>query len=343
MSIPPDPEQLHRDAIVIDGTAPLLDVMPVARRHPYLDMFVEGGVTCAAPTVAINESAGDALKLIGAWLRLIDGREDLVHVRTAADIRRAKAEGRLGILFHFQGTAPIETNLDLVEAYRALGLRMVMLTYNRSNVVGDGCEEPGDAGLSRFGIRLVERLNENRILVDVTHTGYRTTMDAIERSAQPVVFSHSNARALLESPRNITDEQAKAAAQTGGLVGVVSVPYFVVRDRQPTLDDLIDHIAHFAEVAGIDHVGLGLDFWWGGQPFADDAQALETWQHFVDAGEWDPVTYPPPPHCYPAGLETPAKMGALTARLLERGFGAEDVRKVMGLNWLRVFEDVWGE
>lgn len=338
-----DAEQVHRDAIVIDATAPLLDAFPLSRRNEYLDMAIRGGVTCAAPTVAQGENAGDTLKLIATWLRVLKSRADLLHVRSVQDIHRAKAEGKLGILFHFQGTAPFEDDLNLVETFHALGVRMVMLTYNAKNAVGDGCEERTDAGLSRFGIRLIERLNENRIVVDVTHTGYRTTMEAMEVSARPVVFSHSNAKALFDSRRNITDEQARAAAQTGGLVGVAAVPYFILREGRPTLDQFVDHLAHFADVAGIDHVGLGLDFWAGSQPFADDAEADAQWQHYVDAGLWDPATYPRPPHYYPFDLDTPAEMGALTARLLQRGFSPEDTRKVMGANWLRVFEAVWGE
>jgi membrane dipeptidase len=330
-------EQIHREAIIVDATAPLL------QRPTHLGLYAKGGVTCVAPTVTTSEDSGQTLKALGRWLRLLSTRPDLLHIRSVADVRRAKAEGKLGILFHFQGTEPFEADLDLVEAYQTLGLRMVMLTYNVKNLVGDGCEERTDAGLSRFGVRLIERLNANRVVVDVAHTGYRTTMEAMEASTRPVVFSHSNAKALLDTRRNITDEQARTAARTGGLVGVVACPYFVVQGRRPTLDEFIDHIAHFAEVAGIDHVGLGLDFWWGVQPFSSDAEAESLWQRAVDAGRWDSTTYPKPPHYYPVGLETPAQMGALTEGLLRRGFCAEDTRKVMGENWLRVFRDVWGE
>lgn len=329
--------RLHDEAIVIDGTAPLLE------RPNYLDLYASGGVTCVAPTVALGEGAGGATRALGSWLRLLARRPDLLLVRCAADIRRAKLDRRLGILFHFQGTSAIGEELDLVEAYEALGLRMVMLTYNTRNAVGDGCEEPDDAGLSRFGRGLVERLNANRIVVDISHTGYRTTMEAIAASSHPVVFSHSNARALLDTPRNIADEQARAVAATGGLVGLVACPYFIVRGRRPTMGDFIDHISHFANVAGIDHVGLGLDYWWAVQPFASDAEADSTWQRFVDAGWWDPATYPRPPHYYPEGLDTPAQLGALTAGLLRRGFTQADTLKIMGGNWLRVFGEVWGE
>jgi len=329
-------KEVHKQAIIIDATAPLL------QQRRYVDLYIEGGVTCVAPTVGGKEFSGPTLKHIGQWLRFIKNRPDLILVRTAADIERAKEEGKLGILFHFQGSLPFELDLDLVDAYHALGLRMAMLCYNVRDFVGDGCEEDADAGLSRFGRRLIERLNDNRIVVDVTHTGYRTTMEAMEVSRHPVVFSHSNPRALLDTRRNILDEQARAAAQTGGLVGLTLVPYFIVRGRRPTLDDFVNAIEHFAEVAGIDHVGIGLDYWWGQQPFSSDEEADANWRKFVDAGIWDPENYPRPPHHYPEGLYTPAEMSGLVAALLRRGFSAEDTKKVLGRNWLRVFKAVWG-
>jgi membrane dipeptidase len=330
-------KQVHDEAIVIDAVSPLL------QRHKYIDLVAKGGVTCIAPTVGGKETTGEATAKLGEWLHLIAARPDLIHVKTAADIERAKKEKKLGILFHFQGTQPFELDLNLVEAFHALGVRMVMLTYNVKNYIGDGCEEPHDGGLSRFGESFVKRLNSNRIVVDVTHTGYRTTMEAMEVSTQPVVFSHSNARAVFDTGRNIADDQAKAAAKTGGLVGVTLVPYFIRKGGgRPALGEFVGHIDHFVRLIGIDHVGLGLDFYWGQQPFASDEDADATWQKFVDDGIWDPANYPKPPHYYPAGLATPAEMGGLTEELLRRGYSVDNVKQIMGLNWLRVFRTVWG-
>ncbi len=332
----PDPNDVHASAIIVDGVSPL------ARRREYLRLYSEGGVTCVAVTVAHGMSAGEAVRDLGSWLRFIEGRPDLVLVRTAADVERAKRETRLGLVFHFQGTDPFEDDLNLVETYRALGVRMVQLTYNVKNRVGDGCDERTDAGLSRFGVALVERLNANGIIVDCAHTGYRTTMDAIEVSTKPVVFSHANARAILDTPRNITDGQAQAVARTGGFIGVNVVPYFVVRRGRPTLDEFIAHVDHWVKVAGIDHVGLGFDYFDGQQPFATDEEADRIWQAAVDSGRWNPETYPRPPHYYPEGLSTPAELRNLTRRLLERGYSAADTKKILGGNWMRVFRAVWG-
>jgi len=188
--------RLHADSIVIDA------VCPLARPgSEYLEWYRAGGVTALAPSVETDDIAA-TLNDLGLWHRLFREREDLLLVRRAADIEAAKQTGRLGIYLHFQGADPIGTNLDLVDFYKALGVGIVQLTYNVKNRVGDGCEERTDAGLSRFGVKLIERLNKARVLVDCSHTGLRTSLDAIECSTAPVVLSHTNAASVHASPRN---------------------------------------------------------------------------------------------------------------------------------------------
>ncbi|MGE3798387.1 MAG: dipeptidase [Thermomicrobiales bacterium] len=329
-------ERIHSEAIVIDATCPLM------RRHDLIHWWIEGGVTAAAPTIGGFSGAGESLKQIGEWLQLIARNPEYVHVKSAADIERAKAEGKLGIIFHFQGTSPIEDDLNLVNAYKELGVGMIQLSYNVKNRVGDGCEERTDAGLSRFGLKLIERMNEQKVIVDCSHTGYTTTMEAITASTAPVVFSHAGAKSVHPSPRNIRDDQIKAVASTGGLVGTVGYPAFVSHDPHPTLDQLIDHIAYMAEIAGIDHVGIAIDYFEGQVPVAELAQAERSYEQWIASGMWSPESYPPPPYHYPQGIDTPQGFPNLTRRLLERGFTEEDTKKVMGGNWLRVFRDVWG-
>lgn len=337
-----DAEALHGDAIFIDAVAPLL------HKKQYVGSYVLGGVTCVAPTVGVgSESPSTALKTIGNWLRYIRTNPGVRLVEKARHVEDAKRDGKMGILFHFQGTGPFETDLDLVDAFHAAGVRMVQLTYNRKDYVGDGCEEELDGGLSRFGKDLVRRLNENRIIVDCSHTGYKTTMDALSLTTRPAVFSHSNSAVLFPSKRNIRDDQAKAAAATGGLVAVTAVPQFVVSANggaaRPSIDDLIAHIDHFVSVVGIDQVGLGLDYWWGTLPFSDLSTVVEHWEHHVEAGDWTPQAYPRPPHYNPPEIETPELLKGMTVGLIRRGYSEEDIRKILGLNWLRVFHEVWGE
>jgi membrane dipeptidase len=332
-----DPDALHRAAIVIDGTCPLL------RRREFVDWYIEGGATACMPTVGSTANAGETLRNLGAWHRYIAARPDLMLVERPDDVMRAKQAGRLGLVFHFQGADPIENDLDLVEAYRALGVRMVQLTYNVRNRVGDGCEEEADAGLSRFGFDLVRRLNECRVIVDCSHTGYRTTMDAIEASTLPPVFSHGDAYGLHPSPRNIRDDQMKAVAAKGGLVGVNGFPAFLGTSERPTIDDFMRHLDYMVELIGIDHVALGIDYYEGMHPVAAEDEAKRFYQQQLAVRRWSATAYPPPPHYYPQGMATPRELGKVTARLSERGYAPDDVRKIVGGNWLRVFREVWGE
>ena len=328
--------QLHREAIVIDGTGPLL------RRKEFVDWYIEGGVTACAPTVGSTASAEETLRNLGSWHRLIGARKDLLLIERAAQITEAKAAGRLGLVFHFQGADPIENDLNLVEAYRALGVRMVQLAYNIRNRVGDGCEEAANAGLSRFGRDLVARLNENRIIVDGSHTGVRTTLEAIEASTLPFVFSHANAHAVYACPRNITDAQIRAAAATGGVIGINGFPAFVGASPTPGVEDFLRHLDHVVELVGIDHAALGIDYYEGMHPVADTAQAQKMYQEQLAQRRWSAEVYPPPPHHYPAGMATPREIPGLTAALLAHGYSAAEARKVLGENWLRVMRAVWG-
>ncbi len=333
----PDFERIHDEAVVIDAVCPLMV------RREYIDWWIEGGVSAAGPTAGAFERAGPTLRALGDWIRAIDQDPRLVHIRRAADFATAKAAGKFGLFFHFQGTEPIEDDLNLIDAYKALGVGMIQLAYNVKNRVGDGCEERTDAGLSTFGLKVVERLNEARIVVDCSHTGYRTTMEAIEASSRPVVFSHANPKAVRESRRNITDEQMKAAAATGGLVGMVGFPSFVSASPRPTLDEFVDHIDYAVGLVGDDHVGLGLDYYRGQVPVVDDEEATRMYEHRVAIGDWRPESYPPPPHHFPDGIATPREMRNLTRRLLERGYSEQTTKKILGGNWVRVFREVWGE
>ena len=206
----PDAADTYRDAIVIDGVSPLI------KSGYHLDRYIKGGVTAVCPTVGVNENAAEALRNLGLWRRLARDRSDLLLVGTAADIRRAKREGRLGIIPISRTSRPSK-RLDLVDAWAGAGVRMIQLSYNVRNLAGDGCEEPTDAGLSRFGRALVERLEAARVVVDCSHTGDRTTIEAVRMATRPIVVSHANARAVFRSARNLTDETIRAARQRADL------------------------------------------------------------------------------------------------------------------------------
>lgn len=326
----------HAGSIVIDAVCPLVMDDP-----GYLDWYREGGVTALAPTVSAADNARTTLNRLAAWHRLLREREDLLLVRQARDIEIAKQSGRLGIYLHFQGTDPIEDNLNLIDLYKALGVGVIQLTYNVKNRVGDGCEERTDAGLSHFGVKLIDRLNKARVIVDCTHTGLRTSLDAIEHSTAPVVLSHSNAKSVHPSSRNVSNELIDAIARSGGVIGVVGFPAMVSRTTTPSLDEFIAHIDAIVQRVGIDYVGLGIDYYSGQSGVSSDEAALRLYNELVAAGLWG-TAYPPPPHHYPAGIDTPRTLPNLTGRLLQRGYTEGDVRKILGGNWLRVMRHVWG-
>jgi membrane dipeptidase len=326
----------HTKSIVIDAVCPL-----VMDDVSYIDWYREGGANVIAPTVGGWDNARSTLNRLATWQHLLRERDDLQLVRRAADVELAKQLGRLGIYFHLQGADPIEDNLDLIDLYKALGVGVIQLTYNVKNRVGDGCEERTDAGLSRFGIRLIERLNGARVIVDCSHTGLRTSLDAIEHSTAPVVLSHSNVASIHASARNASNELIDAIGKCGGVVGIAGFPAMVAGTTTPSLDQFIAHIDAIVQRIGIDHVALGIDYYWGQSGVASDEDATRSYNDAVGAGRWS-AAYPPPPHHYPTGIETPRSLPNLTCRLFERGYSENDVRKVLGGNWLRVMRGVWG-
>ena len=197
--------------------SPPVATCPLARARPYLDWWREGGATAIAPTITgMSGNAQSGLREIGGWHRYVRERDDTLIVRTAADIERAKAEGKLGLILHCQGTAIVEDELDFLDAYAAAGLRMVQLCYNRRNLIGDGAAERTDGGLSHFGLAFIGRLNALGLVVDCAHTGLRTTFDAIEASSSPVVVSHANAFAVHPNRRNVPDDLIRAIADQLG-------------------------------------------------------------------------------------------------------------------------------
>ena len=344
---PKDFMSVHKDMIVIDGCSPL----PGEDRNPkYFEWYLQGGVTAVAPTVAEGAMQAETdsvhkdqvLDVLGYFHRQIQTRDDVLLVRKADDVYTAKKEGKLGIFLHLQGASCVEYNLDLVNMYKGAGVGVIQLTYNVRNQFGNGILEPRDDGLSTFGIELVKRLNEAKIIVDVAHTGPQTSLDAVKHSSAPVIISHANARGALDNIRNAPDEVIKAVAKSGGFCGAVMYPAFVSKAPRPSLEDYIRHIDYLVELVGIDHVAIGADYFSAQWGVMSDEDAQKIYERYLAVGAWTKEAYPPPPWVYPKGVETPKTWFNLTGGLLKRGYSVEDVRKLLGGNWLRVMKAVWG-
>lgn len=246
------------------------------------------------------------------------------------DILRAKAEGKMAVSFDIEGVNALDGRVEMVEAYHRLGVRQMLFAYNRNNLAGGGCHDE-DADLTAFGRAVIEEMNRVGMFVDLSHCGYRTSMEAMECSTQPVIFSHSNPRGLCNHERNITDEQIEACVATGGIVGVVGVDLLLGTDASGPRT-LADHVCYLLEVAGPRHVGVGLDY-----AFPVHAPlAHET----VRA---NPEFWPPERGYAVATINhtAPSQLLELTDVLLRRGHSEEVIRGVLGENFLRVAGGVW--
>lgn len=311
----------------LDAACPLLE--PRDLEH-FLPDLTAGEVTTALATVAAVEDARYALGVLAQWLHLErEGSLPFRIARSVADIGAAHQAGALAVVLHFQGCDPMESDVNLLEAFHALGVRVIQPTYNVRNRLGDGCMERANSGLSKLGRAAIARMNELRIVVDLAHVGERTSLEAIEASSAPVIVSHGNACGVYQSRRNLTDEQIRAVAATGGVIGVCAFPGFVRADS-PDLDALIDHVDYLSSLAGPDHVGLGTDF---------SQETEEDYDYFG----YEEDTYPRPPWTYPPGIASFADIRNVGDALARRGYTADQIRGIASGNFLRVFGQVWGQ
>ncbi len=322
------PSDLHAEALVCDLVLPWTDYGSRDLRERTLPRFAASGVDFVSLTLASDaESQSDVVSKIARERRyLLDQPDRYRLVATVDDIRAAKADGRLAVSFNLQGTNAFAGDLEMVEPFYKLGIRQALMAYNKKNLVGDGCHERTDAGLSLFGIDLVEEMNRVGMLVDCSHTGYRTSMEVMEISTRPVVFSHSNPRSLWEHDRNIRDEQALACAATGGLVGVVGVGIFMGENDAST-DALLRQIDFYAELIGPEHIGLGLDYVYD----VEDMQRYMATIKSPERGNYDNMS----------AFFQPEQLPEITEALIARGWPEQDVRGVLGENFMRVAGEVW--
>ncbi|WP_455388712.1 dipeptidase [Petrachloros mirabilis] len=340
-------KEVHKELLVIDGTTNLI---ALNKDPKFIDWYLKGGasavvctVSTAGMTATSNQKAQDqTLDILGYTHRLLQTRDDILLVHRADDVLTAKQSGKLGLILQFQGAVPIETNLDLVNLWKAAGVNVIQLAYNVRNQMANGITERVDEGLSKLGVELIKRLNEARVVVDCAHTGARSTLDACEFSNAPVVISHSNARGKYDIQRNAPDEAIKAVAKTGGLCGANMFTFFIGKDPRPTMDDYIGHIDYLVSLVGIDHVAIGPDYMAGQSGIAPDEVMVAAYKNLIASGAWDPENYPEPPYVYPEGVELPTTLYNLTDGLLHRGYSKEDIGKIMGGNWMRVLKAVLG-
>jgi membrane dipeptidase len=315
--------------------------------EPSLAETRRSGLTACNITVSgVGSYANDYAATVNAiayWNAEIAAHPgDFRLVRHAADIVEAKKQGQLGILYGFQDSTPFGEDAKRLDEFWNLGVRIFQLTYNLRNLVGDGCLEPGNAGLSKFGRELVEKLNAKRCLVDLSHSGQRTALEAIAASKAPVVISHTGCAALAARPRNKTDEELKALADKGGVVGMYLMP-FLRMEGQPMAEDLIRHIDHAVKVCGEDHVAIGTDGIVNAVKLTPEYDKY--FKSFVADRVARGIAAPgesPDIYNLVPDLNTADRFDTLAHLLSRRGYPDSRIAKIVGGNFARVFGEVCG-
>lgn len=318
----------HRDNIIIDGLNASWFLEPEILRRVH-----SAGVTAVNATLAAWHGQVETMNLIGGVFANLRKNSDIVQqVLTVDDIAHAKSRDQVGIILGFQDTSPIEGRLQQLEVYHRLGVRVMQLTYNAANPSGCGCQVPHDTGLTDFGREVIAEMNRLGILLDLSHCGPRTTLEAIEASAKPVAFTHANAAAFVASPRNKSDEALLACAAKGGVIGAIAVPVLISKSMPARLEDYLNAIDDLVQRVGPNHVALGPDFMEKMPKEVLDASVKDLPPEAVAAYAAMPLT---------VGFESVTDLPKVTAGLLGRGYTPEDVKKIIGGNWLRLYAQVW--
>jgi membrane dipeptidase len=316
-----------------------------------LDAIRASGLTAVVLTLSpsgrfwMDDAAfGKTKAAFDTWERIVARHPDhLTLIRTASDLERARRERILGLIHTFQGAEPLGEDIERIPMFRERGLRVLQLTHNRRNLVGDGCMEPGNAGLSNFGHAVVKRLNAERIVVDLAHGSPRTMAEGIAASRAPMLISHTGCRALADLPRNTDDATLRAMAGKGGVAGIIFWPYLRT-DTQPMAEDVVRHIEHALKVCGEDHVGIGTDT--GVAPIARTPAFEKDNREWVAGAVEDGVFErgrPADLYTFIPDLNTADRFDRLASLLSKRGHSGTRIAKILGGNFARVMREVWGD
>jgi membrane dipeptidase len=328
-------------SLVIDMLGPLkIDFRPEAYSEPLTeeqaDMFRSCGITAFHNSEGVGGAGAydEALQFIAGWSGFVGRNSEVFSlVGTAADLDRAKARHKVAVIMGLQNADEFREPKDVKE-FHQLGLRCAQLTYNTQNLLGSGSTERIDGGITDYGVEIIKAMNEVGMLIDVSHSGDRTTLDAIEMSPRPIAITHSNCRALNNHPRLKTDEAIRKLAAKGGVMGITGVRNFV-KDREPTtVEDVVDHIDHVTRLVGIEHVGIGTDSDLMGYDHMPPDQyeklkaSYKSTYAFRDKIDTD-------------GFNHPRKIYDLTDALVRRGYSDNNIQAVLGGNFRRLLGESW--
>ena len=297
-----------------------------------------GGVDAVHVTIAYHETFRETVLNIEAWNRRFEQFPELIFQgRTGDDVRRAKVEGRTAIFFGFQNPSPIEDDIGLVGIVHTLGARFMQLSYNNQSLLATGCYEAEDPGLTRMGREVIEEMNRVGLVVDMSHSAERSTLEAIEQSARPIAITHANPSFWAPARRNKSEAVIRALAETGGMLGFSLYPHHLKDKGGCTLESFCEMVARTAEEVGARSLGIGSDLCQDHPDSVVDWMRMGRWTKRVDYGEGSAAA--------PGFPEMPAWFGDnrdfsnIEAGLRAVGFDATEVAGIMGENWLRFFDD----
>jgi membrane dipeptidase len=302
--------------------------------HLYKECWYESGITAGCRQLSITDKDSLFNSMVDIQCEF-DFKPWLIKARSADEIEYAHKNGLKAGIVTSQETVGYGKDLGLLEMAYDFGLRVQQLSYNNHNFVGAGCMEPNDAGLSRFGIEFVEKCNELGIVVDTGHCGHQTTLDACKYSKAPVVATHTGADRVYSHNRCKSDEELKAIASTGGVVGIFAMPWFIAENPQnTTVEHFLDHIDYVVELVGVDHVGIGTDW-----PMPQTKwMALAFKKHVAPTIGFKKGDGPSIEYVH--GIKDYRDFSNVTAGLLSRGYSDDDIVKIIGGNWMRVLREI---
>jgi membrane dipeptidase len=318
---------------MLDARIHELETQPAVRdevRRVWRESGVNG-VQVTLGGLALSPSDWDStLRDAAYWLRRVRAGGDMAICDNAADLRSAQAAGKVGVLLGMQDITQMGKDVWKLEMLRDFGTRVIQLTFNIRNYLGDGCTEREQSGLSKFGIDVVHRMNKLGIIVDVSHSGYNTTLDAIRHSRRPVAITHSSCQVVAAHPRAKSDEQLRSLRDADGYIGMLCCPFFIKPQGGAVLADFLDHIEHAVTIVGVDKVGIGTD-WGGWSPdYPEEIKALaqaKLASHGFAKGELDFGDIIPE-------FDAWTSWSCITAGLVARGFSEPEVAGLIGGNWL---------
>lgn len=301
----------------------------------------EGNVDAVHVTVAYHENFRETVLNIERWNRWFQQFPDLIcPARSGADVRQAKAAGRTAIIFGLQNCSPVEDDIGLVEILHSLGVRFMQLSYNNQSLLATGCYEREDSGITRMGREVIAEMNRVGLVVDMSHSAERSTLEAMDISSRPIAITHANPAAWAPALRNKSDRVLKALAESGGMLGLSLYPHHLKGKSDCTLDSFCEMVARTVDLMGIEHVGIGSDLCQDHPDSVVSWMRSGRWTKHVDYGEGSASQPGFPP--MPAFFNDNRDFGRIAGGLRTVGFNADETERIMGRNWLAFFDANFG-